>query len=89
MLTKERKELMMQVVDDDLTVIPIMHQLSRYVHCDKFLKWLIANRITGKDLRYWLTFQHANSVMTMVQFIIMKVNREKVFRPVLLGKDWN
>ena len=53
-LSKERRELMLMIIDDFPPCIAIMHQLDHYRHCDRFLKWLLWNKIKGKDLFEWI-----------------------------------
>lgn len=87
-LSSTRKDLMHLVINDNPVLVPIIHQLTHYRCCDSFLKWLVINKITGRNLVEWLKIQHENSVMSMVQFIIMKQNKERSKIPLILNKDW-
>ena len=83
-----RREMMLRVVDGNPTLIPVMHQLTHYRDCDKFLKWLITNNITSKNLVEWLRDTFRNSTMSMVKFIIKKNNKDNETKPIILNKDW-
>lgn len=87
-LTNKTKELMLIVIDNNMALVPIMHQLSHYRDVNKFLKWLIMNRIIGFNLLDWLKINHNNSVMGMVKFITRYHNKELEDRAIILGKDW-
>ena len=87
-MKKERRELMLSVINDYPPCIPIMHQLSHYVHCDKFLRFLLLNKITGRDLFDWVKIEFNNSIMAMVQFIVKYCNKNKETKPIYLNKDW-
>lgn len=87
-MTPQRRSLIHAVMDGELTVLPLCHQLIHYRSCDKFLKWLVLNRITGKTLLSWLKIEHRGSVMGMVQFIIKNSNKNKEVQPIILNKDW-
>lgn len=87
-MTPLRRELIFKVIDEDQSLIPTMHQLNHYVHCDKFLAWLINNRLTGKNFKEWFKEKHQNSVMSLVQFIIKHSEKNKEVKPLILNKDW-
>lgn len=75
-------------MDNELALVPIMHQLSHYRDCKKFLRWLIRNRIIGHNLLEWVKIEHGNSVMGMVQFIVKFHNKDAENKSIILGKDW-
>jgi len=87
-LSQLTKDLMQNVTDNSLELLPLMHQLSRYNDRNMILKWLIRNRITGVNLIEWLKIYHQNSIMNMVKFIVKSHNRDKEFKPIILNKDW-
>ncbi len=87
-MTPKRKNLMHKVINDQMALVPIMHQLDRYTHCDKFLTWLIRNKITGQNLVEWLKIYHNNSIMNMVKFIIKTVEKSKDLPAIIYNKDW-
>lgn len=88
-LTGYRKDLIQMAMNDKFELLPVMHQMSRYADCDKFLKWLIENRITGLVLSDWLKNYHKNSVMGMVKFIIKSHNKDRQEQAILLNRDWS
>lgn len=88
MITSYRKELVSMAMDDKFDLLPVMHQISRYRSCDKILKWLILNKITGLILLDWLRNYHKNSVMGMVKFIIKSDNKDRKECAIILNKDW-
>ena len=87
-MTENIRELMHDCIDGESRLVGIMHIMTNFVYVEKILKWLVIHNIRGKNLIDWIDKQHSGSVMGMVQFIIMKVNREKKEAPVIYGKDW-
>lgn len=87
-MTDRTRSLMLLVINDNPQLLPIMHQLLHYRHCDNFLRWLCLNKITGSNLIDWLKVCHNNSILNMVKFIIKSCEKNKELRPVMLGKDW-
>jgi len=85
---QERKDLMHVVMNGKFELLPILHQLTHYKDCDKFLKWLHLNNITGINLIEWLKINHNGSLMGMVKFIIKYQNKNREENPIILGRDW-
>lgn len=87
-LTNYTKDLMLEAIDGYPSLTPIMHQLSHYTSRNGVLVWLIRNKITGYNLLSWLKNNHNNSVMGMVQFIVMRHNKDLEVKPIIMNKDW-
>ena len=87
-LSDQRKNLMLNVISGNNLIVPIMHQLTHYRDCDNFLKWLVMNKIQGKNLIDWLKVNFDSSVLLMVQFIIKHNNKNKEIEPIIKNKDW-
>lgn len=76
---------MHNVIDGNPSLVPIMHQLTHYRDCDKFLKWLVSNNITGLNLISWLKEKFDNSILLMVTFIVQRNNKDYKIKH---GRDW-
>jgi len=87
-LPQKTKDLMLNIIDDDPVIVPIMHQLTRYKDCYKILKWLYQNNMRGKNLKDWIKVSFNDSVISMVQYIVMRNNQETKEKPIIYGKDW-
>ena len=87
-LDPEIKDLMHTVMDGNIHLIPIMHQLYCYRDCRGFLKWLVLSNIKGTNLLDWLKVNHNNSVLSMVKFIIKSQNKALEEKPIIYGKEW-
>lgn len=87
-MNPKRRELMHRAMNHELKLVPVMHQLARYKHCDKILLWLISANIIGKDLLEFLQLEFNNSVMAMVQFIVMRNEKNKEIKSMIIGRDW-
>jgi len=88
-LNEDVKNLMHMVMDGNLNLVAIMHQLHRYKDHKIILTWLIRNRIMGNNLVDWLKINHDNSVLGMVKEIVRRHNKEATEKSMILGKDWN
>ena len=87
-MSQEAKELMHKVMDGQIVLVPVIHQLTRYVDHEKFLKWLVINKITGANLLDWIKINFRGSLLEMVKYIIKINNREREIAPIYYGKDW-
>ena len=87
-MSNERRELMLAVINDFLPCVSIMSQLVHYRYCDRFLKWLISNRLTGRDFFEWFKIMFNNSVLHMVQFIVKYQGKNHFLKPIIFNKDW-
>lgn len=86
--TQERKDLMHLVMNEKFELLPIFHQLAHYRDCDRFLRWLLQNNITGSNLVDWIKTIHKNSVMSMVKFIVKFNEKNREEKAIVLGRDW-
>lgn len=86
----ETRDLCLELIDGDLRVMPIAHGLTEFVHFKKIAKWLVKNKLTGKELLDWYSFRFKNRRLQMASYIIMKVNKEykqrKIYAKDLIGR---
>lgn len=87
-LSNKTKDLMKIVINDNMYLVPIMHQLSHYTYRDGILNWLIDNRLVGYNLLDWLKINHDNSVLGMVKFIIKHHNKSLEEKEIRINRDW-
>jgi len=71
-LSVERRTLMHAVMDGQFELAGAMHCLAQYKHCDTFLRWLVFNRITGKNLKSLLKDDLKGNVRELVKFIVQE-----------------
>jgi len=79
----------MKVADDDLRCFPILHKIDRFVHADKILEYFVKEKITGK--RFYDDFylrKFKLSWLSMGKWAVMKLQKEKHYRPIIAGKDF-
>jgi len=79
----------MKVADDDHRCFPILHKIDRFVHADKILEYFVKERITGK--RFYDDFylrKFKLSWLSMGKWAVMKLQKEKHYRPIIAGKDF-
>lgn len=90
-MTPQRRALFFRVLADYQPVeelLPILQHLDAFRRCDEMLAWLIANRITGKQLHLWMAFQHQRSMLKMAAYILQRLNRDPAPKPILVGVDY-
>jgi len=78
----------LRVLDGEVSILPIMHQISNYRDADKILSWLIKNSLTGKEFKTWFNGNFQGSLLSMIKWVAMKNNKEKEYRPIMAGRDW-
>ncbi len=86
--SEARRQLFLQVMDGDARLGAILFAWNDFARCDEILKWLIVNRITGKNLHAWLQQTFANSILKPVEFIVAKIDREPNYKPFIVGRDF-
>lgn len=87
-MNEYRRELLFRVLDDEPKLLPTLHQLDHYVRCDDMLRWLIQNRLTGKNLLSWMNLYFPKSILNMPEFILFKIKKDLEQKPVVYGKDY-
>lgn len=84
-----RRELFFKVIDGDPRVVDIMFQFDRFKHCESMLRWLVANKITGKTFFEVYLNQFKASWLTMGKWIVMKINKDSELKPLIGGRDFH
>lgn len=82
------REKFLRLIDGNPDLMVIAHELYKYRYCEKLVDFLIKNKITGKQLQLWLNEEFNNSILSMVKFIVMRVNKNKEVEGVFAGRDW-
>ena len=88
MMSKAEREFYLRIVEDTPSLMPVIYEISKYKHSLDIQVWLIKNKLTGKNLVSWLKESFDNSIMSMVKFIIKKVNKDKEIKPIIAHKDY-
>ena len=87
-ISEMQRELYLRIIDDIPQVTPIIYQIHKYKYSWFISRWLYENGIKGKTLLDFLKVKFENSIMGMVQFIIMKINKDQEEKPIYVYKDY-
>lgn len=87
-MSPKRRQMILEIVDSEVSLLPVMHYLTAFKRCDFILEWLIRNRMTGKNLMQWIGIRWANSLLSMVKYILMKLDHETEMKPIYLGGEY-
>lgn len=81
---------MLQLADGkiDHPVLPHLHFITGFIHCDRILDWLLKNRLTGDDIVQKIKIEHRGSQLDFVKWVIACMNKEREKRPVIIGRDY-
>jgi hypothetical protein len=82
-----QRELYLRIVDDNPSVVPIVYNIHNYKFSFEISRWLYENQITGKILLDFLKTKFENSILALVKFVVMKINKDKEIKP-LYYKDY-
>ena len=82
-----QRELYLRIVDDNPLVMPIVYNIHNYKFSFEISRWLYENQITGKILLDFLKTKFENSILALVKFVVMKINKDKEIKP-LYYKDY-
>lgn len=86
-MSPQRRDLMFRVMDGDPRVSHYLYHLDQFHKCDLMLNWLIQNRLTGREFLNWARFHFGASILDMCRFILGHLEKNREYRPILLGKD--
>ena len=83
-----QRELYFRLMDGNNSVMPIIFQIHNYKYSWEISRWLYENQITGRILVDFLKVKFESSIMRMVKFVIMKINKDKELKPIYAHKDY-
>lgn len=73
-------------IDDP--ALPTINFILRFTYHEQILNWLVKNRKNGKWVSDKIKYEHNNSQLDFVKWVIAQVNKEKFLRPIIVGKDF-
>lgn len=77
-ISDERRELMHRVMDGNSELAGVMHILHGYKYCDNFLKWMIENRFTGRNLQEIIVKKFRSSMPEFVDYMVAQMNSTRI-----------
>tara|TARA_R100000781_G_scaffold105913_1_gene69793 strand:+ start:3156 stop:3431 length:276 start_codon:yes stop_codon:yes gene_type:complete len=87
-MSNAERDFYLRIIDDQPGVMPVAYEISKYKHSLDIQVWLIKNKITGKILLSWLNEKFDHSIMSMIKYIIKRVNKDKEIKPIYAHKDY-
>ena len=93
-ISTERRNLFLRIVDNYPAVDEIalrLHFLDNHFPpqlLDSALKWLIANRVTGRKFVYWFKEDRMGSDLEVHRFLLRVVENQKGTLHVIAGKNF-
>jgi hypothetical protein len=89
-LTRPQEEILLRIVDGYGPVAAegaIVHKLLDFRRWELIMEWLIRHGLTGKTLEYWHRNIWQNEVVSMVKFILSKIDKAPQ-KPILYGDEY-
>lgn len=83
-LTPHLREMMMVVADGDPRVIHYLLELNKFKRVEDIIAWLCRNKLTGNNFIEWVKKEHFDSLLDVVSYILMKVDKDVQKRPIYL-----
>ena len=87
-MTPQKRELIQRVIDGDLRLLPLMHQLDGFTHSMRMFTWLNQNKIVGVELYALWTLNFKSSWLGLGKWVVMMINKDNQIRKVIAGKDY-
>ena len=87
-MTNAERDFYLRIIDEQPGLMPVAYEISKYKHSLDIQVWLIKNKMTGKILQSWLKEEFNNSIMSMCQWIIKRVNNDKEVKAIYAHKDY-
>jgi hypothetical protein len=88
MMTNAERDFYLRIIDEQPGLMPVAYEISKYKHSLDIQVWLLKNKITGKILQSWLKEEFDNSIMSMIKYIIKRVNSDKELPRIIGGVDY-
>jgi hypothetical protein len=87
-LTPRQRELILRLSDGQMATLPILYHFINYRRCNDIFQWLLSNGFTGNNLIALVNREFGNQMLNVVKFILMKIDKDRVMKPLFLGKDY-
>lgn len=87
-MNSKRRDLILQVANDNMDALPIIHQLDGFVHAERIFEWMIQNKMVGNSLVETYVHDFKCSWLSLGKWVIMKANKDTQIRKVIAGKDY-
>ncbi len=84
----KRRELMFRVMDGHYDLSPLVYQIYCHIQCDDILRWLLASRLTGQELRKWFQIECGGSFVFMLTSVVKRLRADLERKPMIVGKDY-
>lgn len=68
--------------------LPILHFILRFKHHEKILAWLIKHKKADDWIVAKMKFDHGNSPLEFVKWMVAQINGEREIKPLFYGKDY-
>lgn len=78
MLTEIQKATIKTLANNDPELIIFLRAVSRYINSPKILGHLLAQGITGNQLKFMIKSDHGNNPERFVKEMIMKINGKRI-----------
>lgn len=88
-MSSQRRDLLLKLCNDNAEAVTIAYHLTGYRRCDQIASWLIKQNLTGRTLVDWLKINWEMSMLSMVKYVLKKIDSDVTVRPILFGKDFN
>ena len=88
-----RRDMMLRIIDDVSTqndfnlITTFLYHMDRLSRCEHILKWLILNRLTGKNFSEWVKINRF-SPLSLSKYVLMKIRKDSELKPIFAGKDY-
>lgn len=80
-------ELAARVWDGEQRLRTLIEFLASFYRNEEILRYLLKENLTGRKLWDWMREEQGGSVMRVVQFVMMKLDKDLELKPIVFGKD--
>jgi hypothetical protein len=87
-MTNAERDFYIRIIDEQPGLMAVAYEISKYKHSLDIQVWLIKNNLTGKNLQSWLKEEFDHSIMSMIKYIIKRVNSDKEIKPIYAHRDY-
>lgn len=87
-MSPKKRELILTIADGNPECFPILYHFDKFKFSEEIFKYLVREKIVGKKFVEIYQNEFRLSWLSMGKWIIMKIKKEREYRPIFAGKDY-
>lgn len=86
-MTPRERENYLYLADGNPAALTILWRIQTFKRSEEISHWLVKNQLNGKKLETFFKEHHKSSMLSLVKYVISKIDKERELVP-LFKKDF-